>query len=181
MAGVVSTDFALEGTFLDQGTRSMVDQSEIGIARSAVHRAFVLEYEDMLTGRSSKLSWSQCLRLGHKEIPEDRRLPDGRVPEIRSMGGLEGQSVILTSGPSMRLFGTSTSGIPVVELTSSRVDSPPRCVGDPNPSSNDDCADVVDSRTEGVSVNDLETVRSRLGLELTRVLMQILSISQSAL
>ena len=69
----------------------------------------------------------------------------------------------------------------VVELTNSRVDSPPRCVGDRNSPSNDDGADVVDSRTEGVSVNDLKTLRSRVGLESTEVLMHILSISKSAL
>ena len=40
-----------------------------GIARLAVHGALVLEYEDMLMGKSSKLSWSQCLCLGRIEIP----------------------------------------------------------------------------------------------------------------
>ena len=70
MAGVVLTDIALEGTFLDQDTRSMVDQSKIGIARPAVDRAFLRHYKDMLTGKGSNLSRSQCLRLGRKEIPE---------------------------------------------------------------------------------------------------------------
>ena len=61
MARVVSTDIAFKGTFLNQDTRSMVDQSKIGIARPAVDKALVLEYEDMLKGKSSKLSWSQYL------------------------------------------------------------------------------------------------------------------------
>ena len=60
MAGVVLTVIALEGTFLNQGTRWMFDQSKIGIARSVVDRALVLEYKDMLTGKSPKLSWSKC-------------------------------------------------------------------------------------------------------------------------
>ena len=80
MAGVVSTDIALVGMFLNQDTRSMVDQSKIGNARPAVHRALVLEYEDTCTGNSSKLSRSQCLRLGCKEISKVRLLRDGRVP-----------------------------------------------------------------------------------------------------
>ena len=104
MAGVVSTDIALEGTLLDQDSRFVVDQSKIEMARPAVDRAFVLEYEDMSTGKSSKLSRSQCLRLGRKEIPEVGRLLDGRVPQIRSMGGSEGQRVISTSGPSIYLL-----------------------------------------------------------------------------
>ena len=41
----------------------MVDQSKVGIARPAVDGALVLEYEDVLTGKSSKLSRSRCLRL----------------------------------------------------------------------------------------------------------------------
>ena len=69
----------------------------------------------------------------------------------------------------------------MLELTSSRVDSPPGCVGDRNSPSNDDCADVVDSRTEGVSVNDLEAAFLRDDLELTEVLMHILSIGESVL
>ena len=61
MAHVVSTDIPFEGAFLNQDTRLMVDQSKIWIARPASDRALVLEYEDMLTGNSSKLSRSQCL------------------------------------------------------------------------------------------------------------------------
>ena len=61
MACIVSTNIALEGTLLNQGTRSMVEQSKVAIARPAVDGAVVLEYEDMLTGKSSKLSRSQCL------------------------------------------------------------------------------------------------------------------------
>ena len=46
----------------------MVHQSKMGITRPLADRALVLEYEDVLTGASSKLSRSQCLRLGGKEI-----------------------------------------------------------------------------------------------------------------
>ena len=159
----------------------MVDQSKIGIAGPAVDRAFVLEYEDMLTGRSSKLSRSECLRLGPKEMPRVRLLPDSRVPQIGSVGSLEGQRVMSTSGPSICQSGASTSGIAVVDLTSSRVDSPPGGVGDRNPPSNGDCAKIVGFRTEGVSVNDLKTVRSRVGLKSTEVLMHIMFIGESAL
>ena len=88
---------------------------------------------------------------------------------------------MLTNGLSICSFRTSTSGISVVELTSSRVGSPLRCVSDRSPLSNDDCADIVDSRNEGISVNDLETVRSGVGLESTQVLVHILSIGESTL
>ena len=58
-------------------------------------------------------------------------------------------------GPSIGLVRTSTSGHAVVELTSSRIDSPPRCVSNrTSPNKNDD-TDVVDSRAEGISVSDL--------------------------
>ena len=129
MARIVSKNMALEGTFLYQDTRSMVDQSKVGIARSPVNGALVLEHEDMLTGKSLKMSRSQCLRLGSEEIPKVRRLPDGTVPQIHSIGGLEGQRVISTGGPSVCLLRTGTSDTAVLELTSPRVDSPPRRVG----------------------------------------------------
>ena len=86
-----------------------------------------------------------------------------------------------TSGPSIFLSRTSTCGIAVVELTSSSVSSPPRGVGDRKPPSNGDCADVVDPKTEAVSVNDLESVRSRIYLESTEVLMHILPVGESIL
>ena len=86
-----------------------------------------------------------------------------------------------TSGPSICQSRTRTSRIAVVELTSLRVDSLPRGAGDRDPPSNDDCADVLNSRTEVVSVNDLKIVRSRVGLESTEVLMHVLSIGDSAL
>ena len=69
----------------------------------------------------------------------------------------------------------------MVELTSSRIDSPPRCVGNRNSPNNDDDTDVVHSRPEGISVNDLEAAGSRVRLESTEVLMHILAISDSAL
>ena len=130
MAGLVSTDIALEGVFLNQDSRSMIDQSRIGITMPAVNRPLVLDYEDMLTGKSSRLSRSQCLRLGRKEIPKARLLPDGRVPKIPLTGGLEGLRVMSTSSPLITLSRTRTSGIAVVELTSLRVNSPLWGVGD---------------------------------------------------
>ena len=181
MARIVSTEIASEGTSLNRDIRSMVDQSKVGIARPAVDGALVQEYEDMLMGTSSKLSRSQCLRLGRKETPMVRRLPAGRVPQIHSIGGVEGQHVIPTGGPSVCLLPTSISGTAVVELTSPRFDSPPRCVGNRNSPSNDDGADVVDSRTEGIPVNDLEAACSRVCFESTEVLMHILSIAESVL
>ena len=181
MAGIVSTNIALEGTLLNQNTRSMVDQSNVGIARPAVDRALVLEYEDMLAGKSWNVSRSQCLRLGRKESQKVRQLRDGRVPKIHSIGGLEGQRVISTVGPSVCLFQTGTSGTAVVELTSWRVDSPPRFVGNLNSPSNNDGADVVDPRTKGIWVCDLETACSRVCLESTEALMHILTIGKSVL
>ena len=94
MARAVLTDIAPEGTFQNQDTRSMVDQLKIAIARPAVHRALVLEYEDMLTDKSSDLSRFQCLRLGRKAIPKVRLLAS-------LMGGLKGQRLMSTSGTSI--------------------------------------------------------------------------------
>ena len=128
MTRVMSTNVAFEGTLLNQDTRSMIEQSKVGITRPAVDGALVLKYEDMFTGKRSKLSRSQCLRLGRMEIPKIRRLPNVFVPQIRSISGLEGEHVMSTGGPSIRLLRTNTSGHDVVELTSSRIDSQPRCV-----------------------------------------------------
>ena len=87
-----------------------------------------------------------------------------------------------TAGPSIGFLGTSTSGHAVVELTSSRIDSPPRCVSNRNSSNNDDGTDVIDSRAEGILVNDLKHVGSRtFFLESTEVLIDILAISKSTL
>ena len=104
MTRVVSTNIAFEGTLLNQDTRSIVEQSKVGITRLAAHGALVLEYEDMLTGKSSKLSRSQCLCFGRIKIPKVRRLPSVWVPQIHSIGGLEGERVMSTGGPSIGLF-----------------------------------------------------------------------------
>ena len=64
MTRVVSTNVAFEGTLLNQDTRSMIEQSEVGITRPAVDGALVLEYEDMFMGKCSKFCRSQCLCLG---------------------------------------------------------------------------------------------------------------------
>ena len=88
---------------------------------------------------------------------------------------------MLTGGPSIGMLRTSTSGHAVVELTSSRIDSPPRCVGNRNSPNNDDDTDVVDSRAEGISVNDMKAAGSRVCLESTEVLMHILPIGESTL
>ena len=103
----------------------MIDQSKEGITRPFVDRALVLEYEYMHTGKGSMLSRSQCLRLGGVEVPEAVLLLDGRVPKNRSTSGLEGLCVIPASSSTVLLTQTTTSGIAVVKLTSSRVDSPP--------------------------------------------------------
>ena len=68
---IVSTNIALEGTFLNQDTRFIVERSKVGIAGPAVDGALVLEYKNVLTGKSLKLSRSQCLRLGRVQIPKD--------------------------------------------------------------------------------------------------------------
>ena len=159
----------------------MVEQSNDEIARLVLDGALVLEYESMLTGKSSKLSRSQGLPLGHEEIPKVQQLPDGRAPQIHSIGGLEGQRVISTGGPSICLLGASTSGPAVVKLTSARIDSPERRIGNRKSPSNDHGADFVNPRTEGVSVSDLETAGERVCLQSTEVLMHILAIGESAL
>ena len=46
----------------------------------------------------------------------------------------------------------------MVELTSSRIDSPPWRVSNRKLSHNNDGTDVIDSRTEGISVDDLKHV-----------------------
>ena len=60
MTGVVSTNVVFEVTLLNQDTRSLIEQSKVGITRPAIDGALVLEYEDMFTGKHSRLSQSQC-------------------------------------------------------------------------------------------------------------------------
>ena len=87
-----------------------------------------------------------------------------------------------TSGPWISFLRTSTSSHAVVELTSSRIDSPPRRVSNRNSSNNDNGTDGIDFRAEGISVNDLKHVGSRtFFLESTEVLMYILTISEGTL
>ena len=87
-----------------------------------------------------------------------------------------------TSGPSICFLRTSTSGHTVVELTSSRIDSPPWRVSNRNSSNDNDGTDVIDFRAEGISVNDLKHVGSRTYLlESTEVLMYIRTISERTL
>ena len=182
MTGVVSTDITFKGTLLNPNTRSMVQQSKVGITRSAVDGALVLEYEDMFMGKRSKLSRSQCLCLGRIEIPKVRWFPSVLAPQIGPTGDFEGESVMSTSRPSIGFLRTSTSGHAVVELTSSRIDSPPWRVSNRNSSHNNDGTDVIDSRAEGIPVNDLDHVGSRtFFLESTEVLMYILTFSEGAL
>ena len=179
MTRVVSTSVTFEGTLLDQDTRSMIEQSKVGITRSTVDGALVLEYEDTFTGKLSKLSRSQCLCLGGIEIPKIRRLPHVLVPQFRPISDFEGKCVMSTSGPSIGFLRTSTGGHYVVELTSSRIDSPPWRVSNRNSSNNDD---GIDSRAEGISVNDVKHVSSRrFFLESTKVLMYIVAISEGTL
>ena len=161
MTRIVSTDIAVEGTLLNQDTRSMVQQSKVGITSSVIDGTLVLEYEDMFTGKRSKLSRSQCLCPGRIEIPEARRFPSVLAPQIGPIGDLEGVSVMSTSTPSIGFLRTSTSGHAVVELTSSRIDPPPRRVGNRKSSYDNDGADVVLLRAEGISVDDLKRVGSR--------------------
>ena len=87
-----------------------------------------------------------------------------------------------TNGPSIGFLRTSTSRHAVVELTSSRIDSPPWRVSNPKSPQNNDGTDVIDFRAEGISVNDLKHVGSRtFFLESTEVLMDILTISERTL
>ena len=153
----------------------------IGISRPAVDRAPVPEYKKMHTGKSSRLSQSQCLTLGGIENPKPRLLPDGRVPPICWTSALEGLRVMVTSISSILLTLTRPGGNAVVKMTSSRVGSPPWGVGDGKPPSKDDRADVVFTRTKSVSINYFESVRSRIGLQSTEMLMHILPVSESIL
>ena len=164
----------------------MVQQWKVWITGSAVDGALVLEYEDMFTGKRSKLSRSQCLCLGRIEIPKVRRFPSVLAPQIGPIGDFEGEGegepVMSTSRPSIGFLRTSTSGHGVVELTSSRIDSPPWRVSNRNSSHNNDGTDIMDSRAEGISVNDRKHVGLRtFFLESTEVLMYILTISEGTL
>ena len=160
----------------------MVQQSKVGIARSAVDGALVLEYEDMFTGKRSKLSRSQCLCLGRIEIPKGRQFSSFLAPQIGPIGDFEGEPVTSTSRPSIGFLPTSTSGHAVVALTSSSIDSPQWPISNRNSSHNNDGTDVIDSRPEGISLNDLKHVGSRTFLlESTQVLMYILTISEGTL
>ena len=180
MTRVVSTSVTFEGTLLNQDTRSMIEQSKVGITRSTVNGALLLEYEDIFTGKHSKLSRSQYLSLGRKEIREIRQLPNVLVPQIHCIGDFEGECIMLTGGPSIGLLRTCTSGYAVVELTSSWIYSPPWCISNRNSSNKNDGTDIIDSKAEGISVNDLKHVGSRtFFLESTEVL--ILAIGERTL
>ena len=160
----------------------MVQQSKVGITRSAVDGALVLEDEDMFTGKRSKLCRSKCLCLGRIKIPKARLFASVLAPQIGPIGDFEGECVMSTSGPSIGFLRTSTSGHAVVELTSSRIDSPPWRVSNRSSSNNNDGTDVIDFRAEGISVNDLKHVGSRtFFLESTEVLMYILTMSERTL
>ena len=160
----------------------MVQQSKVGITRSAVHGALVLEYEDMFTGKRSKLSRSQCLCLDRKEIPKVRRFPSVLAPQIGPINDFEEEPVKSSSRPSIGFLRASTSGHAVVELSSSRIDSPPWRVSNRNSSHNNDGTDVINTRAKSISVNDLKHVGLRtFFLELTEVLMYILTISEGTL
>ena len=100
MTRVVLTNVTFEGTLLNQDTRSMIEQFKVGITGWTVDGAVALEYEDMFTGKRTKLSWSQCLCLGRIEIPKVRRLPNVLVPQIRSISDFKGERVMLSGGPS---------------------------------------------------------------------------------
>ena len=179
MTRVVSTNVTFEGTLLNQDTRSIVQQPKVGFTRSAVNGALVLEYEDMFTGKRSKLSRSQCFRLGRIKIAKVRLSPSVLAPEICQIADFEGERVMSTSGPSIGFLRTSTGGHAVVELTSSRIDSPPWRVSNRNSSNNNDGTDVINFGAESISVNDLKHVGSRIFfLESTEVLMYILTISK---
>ena len=168
MTRVVSTNVTFEGTLLNQDTRSMVQQWKVGITRSAGDGALVLEYEDMFTGKRSKLSRSQCLCLGRIDIPKVRLFPSALAPQIRLIGDFEGERVMSTNGPSIGFLRTSTRGHAVVELTSSRMDSPPWRVSNRNLSNNNDGTDVIDFGAERISVNDLKHVGSTIPLGVDR-------------
>ena len=182
MTRVVSTNITFEGTVLNEDTRSIVQQSKVRITRPAVDGALVLEYEDMFTGKRSELSRSQCFCLGRIETPKVRRFPSVLAPQIGPIGDFEGEPVMSTSRPSLGCLRTTTNGPAVVELTCSRIDLPPWRVSNRNSSHNNDGTDVIHSRTEGISVNDLKHVGSRtFFLETTEVLMYILTISKGTL
>ena len=160
----------------------MVQQSEVGITRSAVDGALVLEYEDMFSGKHSKLSRSQCLCLGRMKIPNVRLFPNVLAPQIGPIGDFEGEPVMSTRGPSICFLRTSTSSHAVVELTRSCIDSPPWRVSNRNLSNNNDGTDVINFRAEGISVNDLKHVGlTTFILQSTEVLRYILSISERTL
>ena len=101
MTRVVSTSVTFEGMLLNQDTRSMVEQSKVRITRSTVDGALVLEYENTLTGKRSKLSRSQCLCLCRIEIPKVRPFPNLLAPQMRPIGDFKGERIMSTSGPSI--------------------------------------------------------------------------------
>ena len=64
------TDVTFEDTFLGQDSRSMIDQSKVGVTSSSVDGALVLESKYMSTGKGSMLPGTQCLRCGSVELQE---------------------------------------------------------------------------------------------------------------
>ena len=84
-----------------------------------------------------------------------------------------------TSSPSILLARTRAGGIAVVKLANPRVDSPPWGVSNQEPSNNDDRTDILVIGTEGVSINNLESLCSRIGLKSTEMLMHVPLVGES--
>ena len=85
------------------------------------------------------------------------------------------------SSPTVLLTRSRAGGIAVVKPTSSRVDSPSWVVVVREPPSNDDGAEFVNTIAEGVSINNPESVRSRIGSKSTDMLMHVLPVGESIL
>ena len=83
------------------------------------------------------------------------------------------------SSPTVLLTRTRTGGIIVVKLTAPGNDSQPLGVGDREPPSHHDRADVVVTTVEGESINYLESVRSRNDFKSTEMLMHALPFGES--
>ena len=103
VSSIMSTDVAFEGMLLDEGSRSMIDQSKIGVTGSPISRALVFENEYTLAGKGSMLPNTQRPRSGSAEIPKTRMLPYGLVPNVGSKSGPEGLCIVPTSSPSILL------------------------------------------------------------------------------
>ena len=160
----------------------MSHQSTVRAARLAIERGLVLENEYMLS--SKRLIFSNSCLLPASigvESPQTQLLPGIITPVVSLLGSLESVlPPILANGPSIPLVTGNVHSIIEVELPGPGVDTPPPSIGNRNTTNSDNSGQVFTVNVP-VLVDDFQRLYSRVTLQSTKVLMNILSFGERAL